>query len=283
MPRLCHLKGMPELPEVETTGRGLAAQLLNQTLIRAEQRRADLRSKMPINLRDLEGAKLQAVERRAKYLLLRFDNHLTLLLHLGMSGRLVIARHDDGQRGKHDHLVLHFNKGIMRFNDARRFGRVDLCETGSESQHPLLCHLGPEPLDRRFTPKALGAALTGRKTAIKLALLDQTIVAGIGNIYACEALYHANINPKRAAGSLRPAELAALVPAIKTVLTAAIKAGGSSLRDYVQTDGNLGYFQTKFAVYDREGQPCPGCTCNFGIERFTQGGRSTFWCRQKQR
>jgi formamidopyrimidine-DNA glycosylase len=275
---------MPELPEVETTGRGVAAKLLNQKLLRVEQRRKDLRAPMPKGMADtLESQKLEAVERRAKYLLLRFSGEQTLLIHLGMSGRLVITAKDDGTRDKHDHLVLHFAKGMLRFNDARRFGRVDMFSTGSETMHPLLRHLGPEPLGKGFTPQVLAAALKGKKTAVKLALLDQTIVAGIGNIYACEALYYSGIAPTRAAGSLKLAELSKLVPAIKKVLNAAIKAGGSSLRDYVQSDGNLGYFQNEFAVYDREEQPCPGCTCATGVLRFTQGGRSTFWCKTKQR
>jgi formamidopyrimidine-DNA glycosylase len=275
---------MPELPEVETTGRGLAAQLLKQTLTRVEQRRADLRDKMPSGMASaLEGAKLIAVDRRAKYLLLRFNNEQTLLIHLGMSGRLIITRHDDGLRDKHDHLVLHFNKGLLRFNDARRFGRVDLFKTGTDAAHAQLKNLGPEPLWRAFTPAVLSRRLEGKKTAIKLALLDQTIVAGLGNIYVCEALYDSGISPKRLAGSLKPAELEKLVPAIKKVLNAAIKAGGSSLRDFVHTDGKLGYFQNEFSVYDREGQPCPNCDCHFGVERFTQGGRSTFWCKTQQR
>lgn len=274
---------MPELPEVETTGRGVAAKLLNQKLLRVEQRRANLRGPMPKDMPALEGHKLLAVERRAKYLLLRFSNQQTLLIHLGMSGRLVISPRDDGSRDKHDHLVLHFSKGVLRFNDARRFGRVEMFATGQENAQPVLKNLGPEPLEKAFTAKVLGERLTGKKIAIKLALLDQTIVAGLGNIYVCEALYLAGISPKRLAGSIKPTELEKLVPAIKKVLNAAIKAGGSSLRDYVQSDGNLGYFQNEFAVYDREGQACPSCTCSFGVERFSQGGRSTFWCRSKQK
>jgi len=276
---------MPELPEVETTGRGLTANLLGRTLTSLEQRRKDLRHPIPMRLQEqLSGAKLIAVDRRAKYLLLRFSNQRTLLVHLGMSGRLVIDDHDDGARGPHDHLVFHFSGGkIVRFNDARRFGCVDLLTTGTEATHKLLRDIGPEPLERSFTPKVLHTACAGRQTAIKLALLDQHIVAGIGNIYACEALYLAGINPKRAAGSISLEEFKRLVPAIKKVLKAAIDAGGSSLRDYVQTSGELGVYQNNFAVYDREGQACPDCTCHEGVQRFTQGGRSTFWCRSKQR
>lgn len=279
---------MPELPEVETTGRGIAARLLNQRIIRLEQRRRDLRFPLPKNLaQKLEGRTLLAVTRRAKYLLLRLDGGSSLLLHLGMSGRMVIADSDDGQRDRHDHVVFTFGNGaVMRFNDARRFGMLDLVKTGEEHKHRLLAHIGPEPLDKAFTAKVLQERLRGRKAAIKLALLDQGVVAGIGNIYACEALYDAGINPNTEAGKVPPDKLALLVPAIKKVLKAALKDGGSSLRDYVQASGELGYFQTRFAVYDREGQPCPKCrhsgaTCK-GVLRFTQGGRSTFWCPAQQ-
>lgn len=276
---------MPELPEVETTGRGIAARLLNQRISRIEQKRDALRHSLPANLSTkLAGRTITAVERRAKYLLLRLDNGYSILLHLGMSGRLVIRDHDDGTRDRHDHLVFLFENGaVMRFHDARRFGMLDLVKTGEESEHRLLRHLGPEPLDRAFTAKELGKRLVGKKVAIKLALMDQSVVAGIGNIYACEALYAAGISPLRPAGGLTAHELDALVPAIKAVLKSAIKAGGSSLRDYVQASGELGYFQTRFAVYDREGQSCPRCRKCPGIKRITQGGRSTFWCEKQQR
>lgn len=272
---------MPELPEVETTGRGLSAKLLGCRLIRLEQNRKDLRIPIPARLAArLEGATLREISRRAKYLLLRFDNGQTLLVHLGMSGRMVI----DGAREKHDHLIFHFSNGKhVAFNDARRFGLVDLMPTAQEAQHRLLRPLGPEPLDKGFTPAVLHAALQGKKTAIKLALLDQTLVAGIGNIYDCEALFMAGIAPTRAAGSLSAQECAALVPAIKDVLKAAIKAGGSSLRDYVQTSGELGYFQHNFKVYDRAGLPCPSGKKGHTIARMAQGGRSTFYCPKCQR
>lgn len=276
---------MPELPEVETTGRGIAAELLGQRIVKLEQHRRDLRHALPKDLaKKLEGRKLVAVDRRAKYLLLRLDDGNSILLHLGMSGRMVISKHDDGKRDRHDHVVFIFGNGaVMRFNDARRFGMLDLVKTGEENRHKLLRHIGPEPLDKAFTAEVLAQRLKGRKAAIKLALLDQRIVAGIGNIYACEALYDAGINPKKPAGKVSAEKLALLVPAVKKVLKAAIKAGGSSLRDYKQTSGELGYFQTRFSVYDREGQACLRCKPASAVQRFTQGGRSTFHCPKCQR
>ena len=276
---------MPELPEVETTGRGIAAKLLGQRIVKLEQRRTTLRRPMPLGLPNLlEGRKLIAVERRAKYLLLRLDDGFSILLHLGMSGRIVISETDDGTRNKHDHVVFTFGNGaVMRFNDARRFGLLDLVKTGEEHTHKLLLHIGPEPLDKIFTGKVLAERVKGKKAAIKLALLDQTILAGIGNIYACEALFDAGIDPRKEAGKVSREKLDLLVPAIKKVLKAALKDGGSSLRDYRQASGELGYFQTRFAVYDREGQPCGRCVKCKGVQRFTQSGRSTFWCPQQQR
>jgi formamidopyrimidine-DNA glycosylase len=268
---------MPELPEVETVARGLAP-LAGLRIAKVEQHRKNLRFPLPRDLASrLVGQHVTRISRRAKYLLLQLSGGETLLVHLGMSGRLVI---NSGERKKHDHLVLHFTDGqTLIFNDPRRFGMIDLFH----DRHKLLQALGPEPLSRAFTPKALAANLKGKKTALKLALLDQRVVAGLGNIYVCEALYHAGLSPKRMAGSVSAEECARLVPAIKKVLKAAIRAGGSSLRDYVQASGELGYFQHNFAVYGREGQPCPTCTCRESVRRFTQGGRSTFWCAQKQR
>jgi len=279
---------MPELPEVETTGRGVELALRGAALLRVERRRPDLRGPIPTTLaKRLQGAKLLQVARRAKYLLLRFDNGESLLVHLGMSGRLLV-KVDDGVREKHDHVVLAFDNGqTLFFNDARRFGRVDIMRTNAEAQHPLLAELGPEPLDEAFTPEVLSAALHGRKTDIKVALLDQNIVAGIGNIYASEALFHAGISPTRPAGQVSGARAAKLVPAIKQVLAAALDAGGSTLRDYRQSSGELGFYQDRFAVYDRAGKACPGCTCDIsltgGIKQTVQAGRSTFSCARKQR
>jgi len=279
---------MPELPEVETTGRGVAAALVGSRVERVECRRADLRSAIPEKLdARLQGATLREVTRRAKYLLLRFDNDQTLLVHLGMSGRLLV-KPDNGEREKHDHVVIRFSNGqTLFFNDARRFGRIDMMATADEARHPLLAALGPEPLEADFTPAVLSAALKGRRSEIKVALLDQTIVAGIGNIYASEALFYAGISPTRPAGQVAGARAEKLVPAIKQVLQAALAAGGSTLRDYRQSSGELGFYQDRFAVYDRAGQACPGCTCDIsltgGIRQSVQAGRSTFSCPRRQR
>jgi len=276
---------MPELPEVETTCRGLANKLLGAKILRAEQNRADLRMPMPKNLpAKLQGRSIIAVRRRAKYILIDLDDKQSLLIHLGMSGRMVVGKPDDPAQ-KHDHVVLHCaGDRTVRFNDPRRFGMLDLCPTEKLPEHKLLKDLGVEPLEKHLTIAYLTEKFRTRKTPIKAALLDQTIIAGLGNIYVCEALFHARLSPERLASSLTTTEIAALIPAIYKVLKAAIKAGGSSLRDYVQSDGALGYFQTQFAVYDHEGQSCPGCTCGKpAIVRIVQSGRSTFFCPVRQR
>lgn len=279
---------MPELPEVETVCRGLAKALIGARITAAAAHRKDLRLPMPKNLAaNITGRTIVNVKRRAKYILIALDNNQTLLLHLGMSGRLVLSQ-DDLPLRKHDHISLSFNNGMhARFNDPRRFGICDLVPTDEIQKHKLLRHLGIEPLGGDLTASRLVALLGGRKTSIKIALLDQRLVVGIGNIYASEALFHASINPKRFAGSIKYGEIKKLVPAIRKVLNAAIKAGGSSLRDYVRADGELGYFQHHFAVYDRTGLKCPGCICDIsktkGIHRITQGARSTFYCATKQK
>lgn len=279
---------MPELPEVETVCRGLKEALVGARIIFAAAHRADLRAPMPTRLGALlKGCRILNVSRRAKYILIALDNGQTLLLHLGMSGRIVLSRIDAALK-KHDHISLSLDNGFYaRFNDPRRFGFCDLAPTTKIFEHKLLRSLGIEPLSAEFTPQHLAALLKGRKTAIKTALLDQRLVVGIGNIYACEALFAAGINPKRRAGSCKPDEIKKLTASIRKILTAAIKAGGSSLRDYVQVDGVLGSFQNHFSVYDRTGQRCPSCTCDYkrtqGIRRITQGGRSTFYCPTKQK
>lgn len=281
---------MPELPEVETVRRGLQPHLEGQRIARAEARRPDLRWPLPVDLvQVLTGATVTALRRRSKYLLADLDRGGTLLMHLGMSGRMLVEgagladfHRDPSILPRHDHVVLVTEAGTtITFNDARRFGMVDLIREGTA--HPLLDHLGPEPFDPAFTPAYLATVFAGRKAPVKQALLDQRIVAGLGNIYVSEALYRAGIDPRRAAGRISAARLAALIGHIREVLTDAIAAGGSSLRDHRQATGELGYFQHSFRVYDREGQPCPTPGCNGTIQRIVQSGRSSFFCPVCQR
>ncbi len=283
---------MPELPEVETVMRGLRARLEGRVIRRAEMRRADLRWAMPPDLAlRLTGARVAGFRRRAKYILMRLGGGESMLLHLGMSGRMTItpmpAAHEPVHVTRHEHLVLEtdddWRVGLV---DPRRFGFVDLVPTAAEDAHRLLAGLGPEPLEDAFTPASLAASLAPRRTPIKAALLDQRLVAGLGNIYVCEALFRAAIAPDRPACEVTPRDAARLVPAIKAVLGEAIAAGGSSLRDYVQPDGELGYFQHAWKVYGREGQPCercPGLPACTGVRRMVQGGRSTFFCARVQK
>lgn len=279
---------MPELPEVETVCRGLAPLIEGRLIVRVDQRRADLRIPFPDRLPDrLVGRRVERVRRRAKYGLTELDDGATVIWHLGMTGRMVAGR-DLGPLDAHDHLVLGFEDGSeLRFNDARRFGLLTLAEPGAADAHPLLAALGPEPLGNGFGGAALSERLRGKGCSIKAALLDQSVVAGVGNIYACEALFRAGVAPTRAAGAVSGREAEGLARAIRDVLSEAIEAGGSSLRDYVQATGELGYFQHRFAVYGREGQPCPGCTCDVartgGVQRLVQSNRSTFHCPRRQR
>lgn len=282
---------MPELPEVETTCRGLARQLIGLTITACHVARANLRTPFPKNLAArLVGRKVTVITRRAKYILVTLDNADVILLHLGMSGRLTIQHDAEAPLLKHDHLVIgletkHSSLRLI-FNDPRRFGVCDLIAAEDIATHKLLKHLGIEPLGKELTAEWLWQKLRGKKTSIKAALLDQRLVVGVGNIYACEALFYAGIKPTKRADRCTRAQIDRLVPAVQKVLNAAIKAGGSSLRDYVHSDGKLGYFQNQFAVYDREGQRCAGCDCDVtktgGIQRIPQGGRSTFWCPRKQ-
>jgi len=289
---------MPELPEVETVRWGLSAALEGRVLTRVNAKRADLRIAFPQGFAArLTGRRVTRVRRRAKYLLLDLDSCETLIMHMGMSGRFTVhgaqapvkpggfhhKTADDGSgEGKHDHVVFETDEGTrIVFTDHRRFGLMTLAATEAVEEHPLFAGLGPEPLDDAFTPASLGAALKGKRTPIKSALLDQRVVAGLGNIYVCEALFRARISPKRLAASVAGARALRLVPAIKAVLKDAIKAGGSSLRDYAKADGELGYFQHHFAVYGREGKPCPSCRGT--IKRIVQAGRSTFYCPKCQK
>ncbi|NUT00252.1 MAG: bifunctional DNA-formamidopyrimidine glycosylase/DNA-(apurinic or apyrimidinic site) lyase [Sphingomonas sp.] len=268
---------MPELPEVETTVRGLARVLDGRRITRVEARRADLRRSFPHDLgQRLTGAKVTGLGRRAKYGLIHTDRNDTMIFHLGMSGSWRI---NHSELGKHDHLLLETDQGTrLSLNDPRRFGSVDLVPTGQLDEWPAFAALGPEPLD--LDARDLKRRLAGRTAAIKLLLLDQGIVAGLGNIYVCEALYRAHIHPKREGGSVSLDRLKRLVVAIREVIAEAIEAGGSTLRDFISPDGELGYFSKTFAVYDREGEPCG---CGGTVKRFVQGGRSTFYCPACQR
>jgi formamidopyrimidine-DNA glycosylase len=270
---------MPELPEVETVCRGLTKILRGVRFVKVDAHRPDLRVPLPKNLAaQLKGRRVLGISRRAKYILIALDNGETLVIHLGMSGRMVVAD-KAGKPELHDHLVFHFDNGKhVTFNDPRRFGLCDLVPTRDLPKHKLFRHLGIEPLGPEFSAAVLEAKFKGKKTSIKIALLDQRLVVGVGNIYASEALFYAKISPKRRAGACTKEQIKRLVPAIRKVLNAAIKAGGSSLRDYVQADGELGMFQHQFAVYDREGQICSHCRKTNMIKRIQQGGRSTFYC-----
>ncbi|MEM8571893.1 MAG: bifunctional DNA-formamidopyrimidine glycosylase/DNA-(apurinic or apyrimidinic site) lyase [Pseudomonadota bacterium] len=278
---------MPELPEVETVRRGLIPVMEGRRITAADVRRPDLRWPFPDRMAErLSGAKVDRLHRRSKYLLAELDTAETLIVHLGMSGRLLISERPLGAfhfawpaAEKHDHVVLDIEGGArVTMNDARRFGAMDLWPSDRLSDHKLLAHIGPEPLGNAFHADWLGARFAGRRTPLKAALLDQRIVAGLGNIYVCEALWRAQLAPTRLAGEVSPPEIDALVRAIRSVLQEAITAGGSSLRDYRKADGELGYFQHAFKVYGREGEACAAMGCNGEITRIVQSGRSSFYC-----
>jgi formamidopyrimidine-DNA glycosylase len=283
---------MPELPEVETVRRGLLPVMEGAVIARAEVNRPDLRWPLPDRLAErLTGRTVTALRRRSKYILADLDSGETLLVHLGMSGRMLISGaqlgsfyHEHPAPQKHDHVVLHMDNGArITFNDARRFGAMDLMPTERASEHMLLKDLGPEPFGNDFNEPYLAGRLKGRKTPIKAALLDQRVVAGLGNIYVAETLYRARISPLRLAGDLAERQVRGLVPIIRDVLAEAIEAGGSSLRDFRQANGELGYFSKHFQVYDREGDPCETPGCKGTITRTVQSGRSSFWCPACQR
>ena len=283
---------MPELPEVETVRRGLLPVMEGQVIAQAEVNRPDLRWPFPPDMAArMTGKRVTALRRRSKYILADLSSGETLIIHLGMSGRILISgdplgqfHHEHPAPEKHDHVVWHMeNGGRVTFNDARRFGAMDLAPTETVEDHKLLAVLGPEPLGNAFSEAYLIAALKGKNTPIKTALLDQGIVAGLGNIYVCEVLHRAGISPKRKAGRIARAGVAGLVPIIRDVLSEAIEAGGSSLKDYRQTDGELGYFQHRFRVYDRENAACSKEGCTGTIARIVQSGRSSFYCTQCQR
>jgi formamidopyrimidine-DNA glycosylase len=270
---------MPELPEVETTVRGLVPVLEGRRLVSVEARRADLRHAFPSDLRQrLTGATVVGLSRRAKYGLIDTDRGDTLIFHLGMSGRWRI---DPAELGAHDHFVLETDEPRrLTLNDPRRFGSLDLVRTDEATSYEPFTRMGPEPLGDHFSADYLATALKGRAAPIKALLLDQRIVAGLGNIYVCEALHMARIAPGRAGGRIAKERLVRLVEAVRAVLLAAIEAGGSTLRDYARPDGELGYFSKQWRVYGREGEPCE---CGAPVRRRADGGRSTFFCASCQR
>jgi formamidopyrimidine-DNA glycosylase len=267
---------MPELPEVETVMRGLRPALEGQTISRVTLRKAGLRTPFPADFAArLTGRRILRLTRRAKYILAELDGLETLVIHLGMSGRLTVGA-GEPLPGTHDHVILAAGDAFVTFNDPRRFGLMTLVKTAGLADDPLFAGLGPEPLAAEFDAAVLAAALKGKKTPMKAALLDQKVVAGLGNIYVAEALFLAGLSPRRSAGTVKNAK--PLVKAIKQVLNAAIKAGGSTLRDYRHADGELGYFQHRFKVYGRAGTPCPRQGCGGTVKRIVQSGRSTFYC-----
>jgi formamidopyrimidine-DNA glycosylase len=286
---------MPELPEVETVRAGLAPILTGHRLTRVEARRPDLRFPLPDGfVQRLTGARVETLGRRGKYLLLTLDRELTLLIHLGMTGRFEIeggAPHQSGEFAlaapadpRHAHIVFETDGGAkITFFDARRFGFMDLIEAGGLDDHPRLAGLGPEPLGDSFTAAYLKGVFVGRRQSAKTLLLDQRVVAGLGNIYACEAMHRASVSPTRRAGDLSSRNVATLVATIRLVLAEAIAKGGSTLRDFASANGELGYFQHSFKAYDREHEPCLSPGCGGVILRLTQGGRSTFYCPRCQR
>ena len=289
---------MPELPEVETVRRGLAPAMEGARIDKVEVRHRGLRWPIAKDFeKRIEGKTVDGLGRRAKYLTADLSSGDVLVMHLGMSGSFRIGKdakpgvyyHEKSKSTAHDHVVFHMSNGqTITFNDPRRFGSMKLVARAKIDEEPLLHALGPEPLGNEFDAAMLAAACAGKKTSLKAALLDQRVVAGLGNIYVCEALFRAHLSPKRRASTIadrngKPNERAeALVPAIKAVLEAAIKAGGSSLRDHRRTDGSLGDFQHTFLVYDREGQPCPN-GCKGTVKRIVQAGRSTFYCPSCQK
>jgi formamidopyrimidine-DNA glycosylase len=283
---------VPELPEIETVRRGLSPVMEGRLILEAEVRRPDLRWPLPERMAErLVGQRVERLRRRSKYILADLSSGESLLIHLGMSGRMLVSgamlgdfHFDHPAPAKHDHVVLDMEGGArITFNDARRFGAMDLVATEQAEAHWLLAGLGPEPLGNAFDEDYLVARLRGRNTPVKAALLDQRVVAGLGNIYVCEALFRSGISPRRKAGRIGEGRVRSLVPVIRQVLADAIEAGGSSLRDYRQADGELGYFQHTFRVYGREGEPCTTPGCSDMVERIVQSGRSSFYCASCQR
>lgn len=283
---------MPELPEVETVMRGMAPMMEGAKITFAEAYRADLRQPIPADLSArMTGNVCKHLSRRNKYILMHFSDGLVAIIHLGMSGRITLHEKIRDMPGslalpgllKHDHIVWETDRGRIVFNDPRRFGLMLFSDEDSIDQHPLLKDLGPEPHSNRFDERYLLAALSGRRSPIKSALLDQKVIAGLGNIYVCESLWRSGISPRRLATNVGAARISKLVPAIRTVISEAIAAGGSTLKDYAKVDGELGYFQHQFSVYDQEGKLCKRDECGGSIQRIVQSGRSSFFCPTCQR
>ena len=276
---------MPELPEVETVKRGLSPFLAGRKIVRVEKTRPDLRWPIPGSLEHvLTGARVLRLERRGKYILWHTQDEMVMILHLGMSGRVLITKDLPKVKDAHDHLTFKTEDGFfIRYNDPRRFGFVDIVPLKNLAEYPSLAALGPEPLSNAFNASALRQKINKKKSPIKSVLLDQTIIAGLGNIYVCEALHRSGISPRRKAKNISESKTDSLVIAIRVVLQDAINAGGSTLKDHLQTSGEMGYFQHQFRVYSREGEECMKKSCSGTIKRIIQSGRSTFFCGKCQR
>lgn len=279
---------MPELPEVETIKNTVAAAVDGAVIENVLVRQPKLRESVPADFAErIRGTKIINLRRIAKYMLMDLSNGLTIIWHFGMSGKIRIESSKDCKCEKHDHIIIETDKGTIYYNDTRRFGLVLLCESDKLAEHHCFKHIGLDPWDANLTPEYLLAKLKGRKCAIKLSLLNQEIICGIGNIYASEILYRARILPDRASESVSLKEAAEIIKYTRIILEDAIKAGGSTIHDYRRPDGDIGYFQQHHCVYDKTGQRCPDCTCNVektgGIRKIVQGGRSTFYCPKLQK
>ncbi|MBE6448732.1 MAG: bifunctional DNA-formamidopyrimidine glycosylase/DNA-(apurinic or apyrimidinic site) lyase [Alphaproteobacteria bacterium] len=279
---------MPELPEVETIKSALQKSIGNAHIEDVWIRNNRLRELVPNDLADkIKGTTIKGYDRRAKYIVIYLSNNLSLIWHMGMSGKILLVDELPSELKKHDHIIIKTSNGYIIYNDPRRFGMFSYCESDKLQEHKLFYKMGIEPFDKKLDAKFLLAKLKNKKVPIKAALLDQEIITGIGNIYASEALFDAKISPLRPAYKINESEAARIIISVKKILEQAIAAGGSTLRDYEKPDGNLGYFQNKHCVYNKRGLPCPNCTCNInksgGIQKVVIGGRSTFYCPQKQK
>lgn len=279
---------MPELPEVETIKNAIEKAIGFTNIINVTINNNRFREIIPDDFRErILHSRIISYQRQAKYIIIGLDNGLSLIWHLGMSGRVKICDKMPETFDKHDHVIIETEKGILIYNDARRFGLLTYCETQQLTKHHLLCRLGIDPFDNAFNGEYLFKKLKNKKVPIKIALLDQTIINGIGNIYASEALYSARILPTRCAGEISKKECETLAESVRFTLEKAIEAGGSTLKDYIKPDGSMGYFQNMHCVYNKTGQKCPDCTCNIsqtgGIKKIVQAGRSSFYCPTKQK